>query len=162
MLSLTRKSDYALVAMVSLAERSNELHSARDLSDRLRLPPAALRNILKDLARAGLLESIQGAAGGYRLARPAPEISLAEIIQAIEGPVKLTSCCGDGSEPESDGCRRETSCRIKATVRALNLKLTGFLSSVTLDALAQETHTEQPTVSGVRVAVATPIHGATA
>lgn len=136
MLSLTRKSDYALAAMVGLAELAPASSSARALSDRLGLPLPALRNILKDLARAGLLESTQGIAGGYRLASGAQSISLASIISAIEGPVQLASCCSPGSEPGSDACWREDSCRIKAAVRSLNHRLGEFLEAVTLAQLA--------------------------
>jgi len=138
MLSLTRKSDYALVAMVSLAQQAPEAASARELAAQLRLPLAALRNILKDLTRRGLLESTQGASGGYRLSRPAYEITLADIIRAIEGPVRLTSCCEADSSPGSDACRREDSCRIKATVQGLNQKISAFLGDVKLSELADE------------------------
>lgn len=162
MLSLTRKSDYALVALVSLAERPDEFQSARELSDRLNLPPAALRNILKNLAREGILESIQGTTGGYTLSRPAEFISLAEIIRAIEGPVRLTTCCGGDTEPQSDGCRREDSCRIKATVRGLNERLAGFLDTVSLADLAHDAHAANQHPGDAFVALETRIHGATA
>ncbi len=162
MLSLTRKSDYALVALVSLAERPDELQSARELADRLKLPPAALRNILKDLTREGLLESIQGTSGGYQLALPADQISLAAIICAIEGPVRLTTCCGGDSEPQSDGCRREDSCRIKAAVRGLNQRLAGFLDTVSLADLVGDALSIQTTLGDTLVALETRTHGATA
>ena len=137
MLALTRKTDYALVAMVALAEARDEPRSARDLADRLHLPAAALRNILKDLARAGLLESTQGAAGGYGLSKPACEIALAAIVRAIEGPVRLTPCCSEDTAAGDDGCRREDSCRIKAVVRGLNDRLADFFAQTTLADLAQ-------------------------
>ncbi len=141
MLALTRKTDYALVAMVALAESAPGSRSARDLSDRLRLPAAALRNILKDLARAGLLESTQGSAGGYRLAVPADRVALASIVRAIEGPVRLVPCCTPGVPADADACRREDSCRIKSVVRTLNDRLAGFLAEVTLADLLTETAT---------------------
>jgi Rrf2 family protein len=162
MLSLTRKSDYALVALVSLAERPDELQSARELADRLNLPQAALRNILKDLTRSGMLDSIQGTSGGYRLARDASDISLADVIQVIEGPVRLTTCCSTDTAPESEGCRREDGCRIKATVRGINQRLSDFLTTVSLAELAREAiqHREQSPVT--LVGLDTQPHGATA
>lgn len=148
MLALTRKTDYALVAMVALAESAPGSRSARDLSARLRLPAAALRNILKDLARAGLLESTQGSAGGYRLAVPADRIALASIVRAIEGPVRLVPCCTPGQPAESDACLREDSCRIKSVVRQLNDRLAGFLSEVTIaDLLDGALHGERETTA---------------
>ena len=150
MLSLTRKTDYALVAMVALAADQPASSSARALAQRLRLPAAALRNILKDLARGGMLESTQGSAGGYRLARPAQEIRLAQIVRAIEGPVRLTPCCSPTSDPGGDECRREDSCRIKAVVRGLNDRLADFLDQVTLEELAGA---REPAPAPMRVGV---------
>ncbi|RMH30580.1 MAG: Rrf2 family transcriptional regulator [Planctomycetota bacterium] len=144
MLALTRKTDYALVAMVALAEAGAAPRSARDLADALRLPAAALRNILKDLARAGLLESTQGASGGYRLAQPAREVALVSIVRAIEGPVRLTPCCSDQTAPGEDGCRREDACRIKAVVRGLNDRLAGFFAETTLADLAAASADQAP------------------
>ncbi len=141
LLALTRKTDYALVAMVALAESAPGSRSARDLSDSLLLPAAALRNILKDLARAGLLESTQGSAGGYRLPVPADRVTLASIVRAIEGPVRLVPCCTPGVPADAEACRREDSCRIKSVVRTLNDRLAGFLAEVTLADLLAETST---------------------
>ncbi len=138
MLSLTRKSDYALVAMTGLTELSPAPTSARELSDQLRLPLPALRNILKSLARAELLESTQGSTGGYRLAKPADQITLASIVEAIEGPIRLAPCCSTNSDPGSDACRREDSCRIKAAVQSLNHRLEDFLLMVTLGDLTRD------------------------
>lgn len=163
MLSLTRKTDYALVALVSLAERASQPQCARELSDRLRLPQAALRNILKDLTRHGLLTSRQGTAGGYSLARSAREISLTEVIQAIEGPARLTPCCSPTSLGD-DACRREDACRIKATVRNLNRRLNGFLTDITLDDLAleqTEPSTAQSALSGMSGTIAVGVDPST-
>ncbi|TVQ33399.1 MAG: Rrf2 family transcriptional regulator [Phycisphaeraceae bacterium] len=142
MLSLTRKTDYALVALVSLSEDPGRARSARSLAESLRLPLPALRNILQDLARAGLLESAHGAGGGYLLARRADEISITCVVEAIEGPVRLTLCCGPharprkGQDPEPVPCRLEDSCRIKGAIRQVHMNVVSMLSGVTVEHLA--------------------------
>ncbi|MHC4786796.1 MAG: RrF2 family transcriptional regulator, partial [Planctomycetota bacterium] len=98
----TRKTDYALVALAGLARRDRGSSSARDLADELGLPLPVLRNILKLLTSHGLLVSSRGPSGGYQLATPPQEITLAQVIEVIEGPVQLVRCCATtgGDQPE--------------------------------------------------------------
>jgi Rrf2 family protein len=147
---LTRKTDYALVSLAGLARLGGEAASARDLAEQLHLPLPVLRNILKELATHGLLVSSRGPSGGYRLAKPAHDISLAEIVEVIEGPVQLLTCCsGDGDEAVSR-CRIEDSCMIKLNVGRVHERLMGFLHDVTLDQIVPETATATHTVATVR------------
>ncbi len=147
---LTRKTDYALVSLAGLARLGGEAASARDLAEQLHLPLPVLRNILKELATHGLLVSSRGPSGGYRLAKPAHDISLAEIVEVIEGPVQLLTCCpGDGDETVSR-CRIEDSCMIKLNVGRVHERLMGFLHDVTLDQIVPETATVTHTVTTVR------------
>ena len=140
MLSLTRKTDYALVALAGLAANWPDGRggaSAHELADRLDLPLPALRNILKALARHGVVASTQGVSGGYRLARPAEQITLSDIVQAVQGPVRLALCCTDSTDNHGDHvCRLEDSCRIKATVRGVHDRMMEFLAQVTLAQIA--------------------------
>jgi Rrf2 family protein len=129
----TRKTDYALVALAGLARRNHGSSSARDLADELKLPLPVLRNILKLLASHGLLVSSRGPSGGYQLARPPREITLAEVIAVIEGPVQLVRCCSAEQEPE---CQLVDSCEIKGNVRKVHESLMDFLNRVTLAHLA--------------------------
>ncbi len=80
MLSLTRKTDYALIAMAELARRAPTMVSVREMSQRLGLPLPALTNILKQLTRSGLVTSTRGPNGGYRLARDPDRITLSELM----------------------------------------------------------------------------------
>jgi len=91
-LLLTRKTDYALVALVHLARRAEALVSARELAQRSHLPLPVLMNILNALAHCGLVRSVRGSRGGYRLARRPEDVTLADVIEAIEGPIGLTMC----------------------------------------------------------------------
>lgn len=132
MLALTRKTDYALVALVALHEREPISISARDLAQAVSLPLPVLRNVLKRLAQAGLLCSTQGSSGGYRLALPPERISLLNVVEAIEGPIRLARCCSDDVAGEGEACGIETSCRIRTMIRVIHGHLNEYLAAVTL------------------------------
>jgi Rrf2 family protein len=97
-----------------------------------------LRNILKTLAHHGLLSSTQGSAGGYGLARPATDITLAEVIEAVEGPMRLAVCCPIAPGETEQHCFREDACKIKATVRRVHDSLHQFLTTVSLADIASD------------------------
>ena len=147
---LTRKTDYALVALGGLARLGGEAASARDLAEQLHLPLPVLRNILKVLATHGLLVSSRGPSGGYRLARPPQDISLAEIVEVIEGPVQLLTCCPPESHDAVPRCRLEDSCLIKLNVGRVHDRLLEFLHDVTLDQIATDAATATSTVTTLR------------
>lgn len=142
MLSLTRKADYALVALAELAQRGEETLSARRLADAVHVPLPVLTNVLNQLLHNGLVISIRGSQGGYRLARDAKQINLAEVIEAIEGPARLAQCCGDSgglsisAHAEEQACNLESSCRIKAPVQRVHQSLRQFLSGIPLSQIA--------------------------
>ncbi len=146
MLSLTRKTDYALVALARLAGASADDAadpvSARDIAEQFDLPLPLTMNVLKRLHRAGLVESMRGAKGGYYLAREAGAVRLTEVIEAIEGPVRVTACCGGASEAGSRegaaggvdaiGCGVREACPITHAVRDLNERIYAFIHQYTL------------------------------
>ena len=103
---ISRLTDYGIVLLAHLAgERGGTTHNARELAQRSNLPLPAVSKILKTLTHEGLLVSHRGAKGGYGLARDASEISVAEIIAALEGPIALTECTlGPGH------CHQEITC----------------------------------------------------
>lgn len=136
MLSMTRKTDYALVAMAHLANEGPSRASAREVAERLGLPVAALMNILNQLGHAGLVSSTRGPNGGYGLAKAPAEISLASLIEAVEGPVRLTLCCSNATEVVERRCDLESGCAIKGPVRKVHTMLRQFLEQVTLDQIA--------------------------
>lgn len=135
--NLTRKSDYALVALARLAQREaagGPPVSARLIAEEYQLPLPLLMNVLKDLNRAGLVASRRGAGGGYYLPRPAAEITLREIIGSIEGPVAVAACCDEGREDDDQclGCRLTQRCPVTGSIRRLNDLLVSFLERMTL------------------------------
>ena len=137
MFALTRKTDYALVALTAMASAS-EMISARGLADRLNLPLPVLRNILKRLTQVGLVQSARGQQGGYQLARDAQAISLVELIEAMEGPLRLTMCCRGADDPEREACEREGVCSIRRPVQRVHGLMRQFLSRVTLAQIAAD------------------------
>jgi len=152
MLTLTRKTDYALVAVAALAAWMPRAASARDLADRLGIPSAMLRNVLKDLATAGILESVQGAHGGYLLARDPSEVLVGDVIRAIEGEPVLARCCtSDGHTPGEPLCPLENACRIKGAVRRLHVRVHDLISSVTIHDLLEAESQDEGAMVGIAI-----------
>jgi FeS assembly SUF system regulator len=132
MIRLGKLTDYGLVLMSQMARRpQSELHTARDLAARCRLPLPTVSKLLKSLLQGGLLASYRGIKGGYSLARDPQLISVAEIISALEGPLALTECNMD----VAGLCDLEPSCPIKDNQRLINQVVRGALEKVMLSDL---------------------------
>jgi Rrf2 family protein len=143
--NLTRKTDYALVALSGLAEEAageGQARSARELAESYGLPASMLMNVLKELHRADILCSRRGVSGGYTLCRKSEEISLLEIIEAIEGPVKVAMCCDD--EPNATepcvACGVESRCPIVTPMQRFDDMVRQFLQGVKLADLIGQDH----------------------
>jgi Rrf2 family protein len=135
MFTLSRTTDYALVALARLAQQhvdNGEPMSARQLSDEYGLPLQSLMTILKQLHRAGILNSRQGVHGGYLLAAPPKAIRLVDVVEAIEGPAKMTLCCEEDEEDACTACRVMVKCPITVPIRRLNDRINALLEQVTL------------------------------
>jgi Rrf2 family protein len=107
MLRLSKKADYALMAMAHLALQPGSA-SAREIAESYEIPTELMAKVLQRLARRGLLTSQQGARGGYQLAHAATGISVADVIQAIDGPVSVTACSSHG-----DRCGQFEKCNVR-------------------------------------------------
>lgn len=143
--SLTRKTDYALVALAALAEQGEDGQrhplSAREIAERYKLPLPLLMNVLKDLHRAKIVCSRRGASGGYILCHDPAQVTMLQIIEANEGPVRVALCCDDeeeeaGKEPCA-ACRVILACPIATPMQRFDDMVRGFLSQVTLKDLMQ-------------------------
>lgn len=132
MIRMTKLTDYASVLMTFFARESDRAHNARDLARETHLPLPTVSKVLKALARGGLLESQRGLHGGYTLSRDASEISLADILTAIEGPVSLTQC----NEPHGRQCPQEPRCPVTDNWKSINLVVRQALSNITLAEMA--------------------------
>ena len=130
---LSHLADYAVVLMTAAARRdAGERLSATALSDETGVPLPTAQKLMGQLAGAGLLTSARGAAGGFALARPASEISLADVVEAVEGPIAMTVC----SEGRSD-CALDAHCRVKPHMGVVGDAVRGALGAVSLTELAR-------------------------
>lgn len=135
MLSLTRKADYAIVALSDLARESASRSSARVIAERTKVPLPVLTNILHRLLHRGLVTSALGVKGGYALSRSPEAISLMDMIDAIEGTFKLTVCCGE-SDNESETCELQEGCKVVEPLRRVHARLKEFLGEISLSEIA--------------------------
>lgn len=127
MLRVTKLTDYATVVLTVLAAQSDAVLSASELAERAGLETTTVSKLLKPLAQAGLVEGFRGANGGYRLARPAADIGLIEIVEAMEGPLGMTECSLHAGQ-----CGIEEHCGIRANWRQINDVVVDALRAVTL------------------------------
>ena len=124
MLRITRLTDYGFMLLAQMCQRDDILFNSKDLSEQLAIPLPTVSKVLKLLVQGTLLESHQGSQGGYRLARSADQISAAEIIEVLEGPVSMTACC------ITDGCDR--NCSVSNSWQKVNAVIVDKLQSVSL------------------------------
>ncbi|RMD78232.1 MAG: SUF system Fe-S cluster assembly regulator [Gammaproteobacteria bacterium] len=132
MLRLGKLTDYGTVLMTHLARHGERRHSASELAAELGLSLPTVSKVLKALVQGGLLVSHRGAKGGYGLARPAEEISVASIVAAIEGPIALTEC-----SQAQGSCEQEGSCEVQGNWRRINEAVQRALEEVSLADLAR-------------------------
>lgn len=149
MLRLSKLTDYGTVIMTHMARKPERTYSAAELSAVIGVGLPTASKILKMLAREKLLVSARGAKGGYTLARPPGEISLAQVIDAMEGPVGMTEC-----SVVVGLCLQERSCSIRANWRRINDVIKHALNDVTLADMTQ------PTFQPVDIGALRPSSGA--
>jgi FeS assembly SUF system regulator len=132
-LRISKLTDYGIVLLARFAAGPPDAQlSARGMAECTALPLPAVSKMLKQLAGAGLLESLRGAKGGYRLARAPEAITVAEIVHALEGPIALMECtAGPGH------CEVEAHCTVSEPWHRINRAVHDALSQVTLAELAR-------------------------
>ena len=134
LMRLTSLADYAVVMMAAAARHpAGARLTAGLLAGETGVPLPTAQKLMGRLVHAGLLSSARGTGGGFRLAREAGGISLADIIEAVEGPIAMTNCI----EGTTYDCALEGSCRVKPHLNAANVAVRGALQGVTLAALSQ-------------------------
>ena len=125
MLRITKITDYGFILLAHMANQDlDSLHNAKDLSAAIGIPLPTVSKVLKILTQGGILQSHQGSKGGYSLSRPAGEITAAEIIESIEGPVAITDCSS------AEGCER--NCQVSPSWQQVNEAVIGALHGLTL------------------------------
>ena len=128
MLRLSKMNDYAVVVLGHMAARQGGLVAAPEVAEATGLPASTVSQVLKKLAHAGLVVSHRGAHGGYALGRPPAAISVADLVEALEGPVALTACV-EGADGE---CEVETLCPLRGSWNRVNAAIRAALEGVTL------------------------------
>ena len=133
MFRLSKITDYGIVLLVNLARTTIESpRNARELAEEVDLPLPVVSKTLKALARQGLLTSQRGARGGFLLSRDAENISVANMIEALEGPVALTEC-----NLSVGACAHEIRCQVRDPWQVINSVVHDALSQITLSDLAR-------------------------
>lgn len=132
MLRMSRLTDYGTVVLAFLARQSGvALQTTSAVADGTHLAPTTVSKLLKALTRAQLVDSFRGSNGGYRLARPAAQITAAQIIDALEGPVSITECSAEQSH-----CDLATVCGVGTAWQRINVAIRAGLDHITLAQLS--------------------------
>lgn len=134
MIRLTNLADYAVVVMTAAARSSDAKLSAACVALATGIPAPTVAKLMGTLKRAGLLASTRGVAGGFRLARPTVAISVADIVEAVDGPIALTSC--QHGPAALSACALEGSCAVRPHWGPINTAVRAALAAVTLADLA--------------------------
>jgi len=132
MMRLSKLTDYAVVMMVHMGQSDGRVFSAAQIAEETGVPAPTVAKLLKGLARADLLISIRGVNGGYRMDRTPEEVSIAEVVQALEGPIALTACV-DGAD---DNCNVESLCGMRGNWNKVNTAIRTALEGVSLAEMA--------------------------
>lgn len=127
-------ADYAVVTMTAAARHCGHARvSAAQIADETGLPVPTVQKLVSRLTAAGLLRSSRGVGGGLKLARPAAAITLADIVEAVEGPIALTACCEQGRHD----CTLEEACSVRPHWAIVNAAMRGALADVPLTRLVE-------------------------
>ena len=152
MLRLSKKAGYALIAMKHLATRPDGgSSSAREIAEGYDIPVELMAKVLQRLARRGLVTSHQGTRGGYRLSRPTAQISVADIIQAIDGPLTVTAC-----STEDDQCGQYAKCSVRDPLWKIKDRIVSALATCSLQEIAAEMAAERAPEPAVPLVFSTP------
>ena len=143
MLRLSKKADYALIAMKHLALRGDRgSSSAREIASQYDIPIELLAKVLQRLVRRGLLASHQGTRGGYQLVRLPSQISVADVIQAIDGPLTVTACShGD------DRCGQFAKCNVRDPLWRIRERIVAALATCSVSEMAAESAAAGPSAA---------------
>lgn len=158
MFRLSKVTDYAIVVLSQMARKEGDLHTAARLADATGVPAPTVAKILKQLASTGVVQSLRGASGGYRLGRAAKAITVADIVTALDGPIALTACVSSAEA----SCGVEQLCPIRGNWERVNLAVAQALAGVTLEdmlvpAWPLQPEPRQPTNPGRTVGKATTV-----
>ncbi|MFK5956018.1 MAG: Rrf2 family transcriptional regulator [Planctomycetota bacterium] len=129
-LRLTKRSEYGLMALAYMAQSGDAYTSVKSIVSDLGVPRRLLAEVLKELSRANLVEAVRGPGGGYRLTQPPEDLSLARVVEILEGPVKVAECTDGGR------CDLSPSCTIQSGIHVVAQRIKSVLDTYSLAELA--------------------------
>jgi FeS assembly SUF system regulator len=135
---LSNLADYAVVLLAAAARAGDVRLTATSLADQTGVPLPTVQKLVGKLAGAARRDDQPGAGGGFRLARPASAISLADVVEAVEGPIAMTACVDNGRHD----CAVEDSCRVKPHWNVVNGAVRSALAGVSLESLSMQAQVE--------------------
>lgn len=139
MLRLSRETDYGLLAMMYIAARSEGAPAyRREIASHYNIPPEFLAKVLQKLSRRGLIRSFRGTQGGYLLARTPETITLADVVEAVDGPMSLVDCQRDGC-----ACPQEEACTVQGTLVEVQQEIRRVLGRVSLSEMRRRLKKER-------------------
>jgi Rrf2 family protein len=128
MLRLSKKSDYGLIALKHIAYEANGSPvNAREIAEAYNLPPDLLAKVLQDLKRSGIISSRFGSGGGYRMAKDPAKVTLRDVVQSIDGPVRFLAC-----NTGRNKCNLTRRCTVRKRLTRFEKDLAALLDTVTL------------------------------
>lgn len=133
MIKLSRLTDYAVALLAQIAREDKRLWAAPELAETTGLPLPTVSKVLKKLTKSGIITAQRGAAGGYRLSRPAVDISVVAIVEAMDGPIAITDCASGADH----ACQVETVCPMQGHWGIVNHTIRKALQDVSLAAMAK-------------------------
>jgi Rrf2 family protein len=145
-LRFTKRADYGLMAVHFIASQGDEVAvSAKRIAEEFHIPPERLAKILQRLAKRKLIASHNGPKGGYVLTRHPSEITVGQVLRALEGPVRVVSCMN-----EKDDCPQFARCNLRRPVQKIQASISYVLDSMTLAELATEPPVPVTPLAGIR------------
>lgn len=157
MLSMTKRADYALLALSYLASRADEdprrLVNTKEIAEQFDLPVELLAKLLQILAKNGLVASHPGPTGGYRLLRSAKGISVAEVVGLIDGPLSMLHC----SNGQEAVCKQYNRCTIRDPLAELEMRVKALLEEISIAEITLPVTPSYEDFSGRRFAVGLPV-----
>ena len=148
MLRISKLTDYAFIILSCLARDPARITSAAWIAKEAHLSRPTVSKLLKILAESGLVTSFRGQGGGYQLARNAKELSVADIVSAIEGELGVTECC-----TSINACVLDSLCKIKENWRTINQAIYSVLAGLTLHDMIRPLPKQEMVLKGIPVIV---------
>ncbi len=153
MLRISKLTDYAFIILSRLALGTESVMSAAGIAKQTRLALPTVSKLLKILAEAGLVTSFRGQGGGYKLEKKATDLTVAEVVAAIEGELAVTECCASITT-----CALDSFCTIKENWRAINKMIFSMLAGLTLHDMMHPLARKAVTLKGIPVTVKGIVH----